>query len=284
MKTNKEQVVKISLQGEVRHPVFSGYKISSDGVPEIFPGTCGITYNFKVGQQCMELAGDHVEPGVSIHNPKGVRESDALMYLSCIGNEAKIISGDAKGKKGWVTGKHGGIENVIIDFSDDIMEELSVGDKIQIKGYGQGFKLLDYPEVTVMNIDPDLFEKLGIKEINGELHCPVVAKIPAYLMGSGIGTASGATGDYDIMTGDKEKNKELGINNLRFGDLVLLEDCDNTYGRGYLKGSSTLGIVVHSNCIKSGHGPGVVTILSCKKPIIKGEIAKDANVSFYRNK
>lgn len=283
MKTNREQVVKISLQGEIRQPIFMGYKISSEGYPEILPGTCGITYNFKVGDSCMELAGDHVEPGVSIYHPKDV-ESNALMHLACIGNEAKIISGDAKGKKGYVTGKHGGIENVILDFPKDVLEDMAIGDKIQIKGYGQGLKLLDYPEIHIMNIDPDLFEKLEIKEEDRKLKVAVVTKIPAYLMGSGIGTFSGSTGDYDIMTADKEKNKEFGIDKLRFGDIVLLEDCDNTFGRGYLKGSVSVGVIVHSNCIKSGHGPGVVTILSSKKTVIEGVLKDDANIAKYINK
>nr|WP_307775688.1 DUF4438 domain-containing protein [uncultured Cetobacterium sp.] len=280
MKTNKEQVVKISLQGEIRQPIFAGYKVSSEGVPEILPGTCGITYNFKIGDSCMDISGDHVEPGVSIHHPKD-RESKALMNLSCIGNEAKVITGDAKGKKGRVTGKHGGIDNVIIDFPKDVLDDLAIGDKIQIKGYGQGFKLLSHPKISVMNIDPDFFEKIGVKENGGKLEVPVVTRIPAYLMGSGIGVFSASEADYDIMTADKEKNKEFGIDKLRFGDIVLLEDCDNTYGVGYLKGSVTIGVVVHSDCIKSGHGPGVTVIMSCKESLISGIIDKDANIGNY---
>ena len=205
------------------------------------------------------------------------------MNLSCIGNEAKVITGDAKGKKGWVTGKHGGIDNVIIDFPEDVLENLSIGDKIQIKGFGQGFKLLTHPKISVMNLDPNLFEKLNIKIEDNKLIVPIVTKIPAYLMGSGIGSASASNGDYDIMTADSEQNKKFGIDKLRFGDLVLLEDCDNTYGIGYLKGSVTVGVVVHSNCIKSGHGPGVTVIMSSKESLIIGEINNNANRNNYYN-
>jgi len=77
------------------------------------------------------------------------------------------------------------------------------------------------------------------------LEVPVVTEIPAYLMGSGIGSATAFSGDYDIMTGDLEANKQFGIDELRFGDLVLLRDCDNTYGRQYLKGSVSIGVIVH---------------------------------------
>ena len=132
------------------------------------------------------------------------------------------------------------------------------------------------------NIDPRLFEKLNIKENSkGILEVPVVTEIPAYLMGSGVGGATAFSGDYDIMTGDKNANEKFGINKLRFGDLVLLKDCDNTNGRQYLEGSISIGVIVHSDCIKSGHGPGVTVIMSCKTSKIKGVIDEKANIGNY---
>ncbi len=56
-------------------------------------------------------------------------------------------------------------------------------DKILVKGYGQGLALVDYPQVKIMSIDPELFGKLNIREENGKLVVPVAAVIPAYLMG-----------------------------------------------------------------------------------------------------
>lgn len=281
MKTNKDKLVKVALRGEIRHPVFGSYKVSHEGNPVILPGTGGITYNHRVGDSCMDLVGDHVEPGVSIYHPSK-RESDALMYLSCVGNEAVVTTGDAKGARGWVTGSHGGIENVILDFTLEDMEKMDIGDRIQIRSFGQGLELTDYPDIKVMNIDPDLLGKIGIEEKNSILEVPVAAKIPAYLMGSGIGTASAATGDYDIMTADPAANEKFGIDNLKFGDIILLEDCDNTYGRGYLKGARSLGVVVHSDCVKMGHGPGVMVILSSKKSMIEGRLSSEANIANYR--
>lgn len=280
MKTNKDKLVKISLRGEIRHPVFGSYKIGHEGEANILPGTGGITYSHRVGDSCMNLVGDHVEPGVSIYHPSK-RESDALMYLSCIGNEAIVTSGDAKGARGWVTGSHGGIENLILDFELEHMEKMDIGDRIQVRSFGQGLELLDYPDIKVMNIDPALLEKISIKEVKEGLEVPVVTVIPSYLMGSGVGSASAASGDYDIMTADSEANLKFGLNDLRFGDLVLLEDCDNTYGRGYLKGSRSVGVIVHSNCIKMGHGPGVMVILTSKTSIIHGRIEKSANIKNF---
>lgn len=83
------------------------------------------------------------------------------------------------------------------------------------------------------------------------------------------------------MTGDKEANEKYGINELRFGDIVLLQDCNNCFGRDYLKGSVTIGVVVHSDCIKAGHGPGVTAIMSCSVSKIRGRKDKNANIAYY---
>lgn len=282
LRTNKEKVVMQSVQGKIHHPISAAsvYRISHMGEPMVLPATGGITYNVKLGDSAFGWAGDHVEPGVSIKNDNS-SENIALMTLSCIGNEAKVISGDAKGATGYVTGMHGGIDHVLIYFAQEDLEKMSVDDKILIKAHGQGLSLLDYPNVKVMTIDPELFLKLGIEEKNGKLFVPVTAVVPAYLMGSGIGSGSAYNGDYDIMTADEEEIKRLGLDKLKFGDIVLLQDCDNTYGRGYLKGAVTIGVVIHSDCIKMGHGPGITTIMTCKENLIEGILSEKANIKNY---
>lgn len=273
-----------SVQGKIHSPISSNpFRINREGIAEVLPATGGITYNVEIGDSCMEWVGDHIEPGVSIKNDN-VNENNALMLLSCIGNEAKVVSGEAKGAKGYVTGMHGGIEHVLIYFSEDDMEKMAIGDSILIKAYGQGLKIEDYSDIKCMNIDPNLFDKLGIKENEeGIIEVPVVTEVPAYLMGSGVGSLTAFSGDYDIMTGDEEANKEFGLDKLRFGDLVLLRDCDNTNGRQYLKGAVSIGVVVHSDCIKSGHGPGITVIMSSKTTKIKGIKSQDANIAYYLN-
>lgn len=279
IKTNKEKVVKWSVQGKIHHPIGGNYRITHEGNPMILPATGGISYNVKIGDSAFGWAGDHVEPGVSIRN-ENQSENAALMTFACIGNEAKIVSGEAKGKCGYVTGMHGGIDHVLINFENEILEDLAIDDKIMIKAYGQGLKLEDYENVKIMNIDPNLFEKLNIKEDN-KLKVNVVAKVPPYLMGSGIGSPSAYAGDYDIMTADIEEIKRLGLDKLKFGDIVLLQDCDNTYGVGFLKGSVSIGVIVHSDCVKSGHGPGVTVIMTSKESVIEGVIDENANIGNY---
>ena len=283
IKTNKDKIVMRSVGGKIHSPIISNpYRIDRNGIGKIVPATGGITYNYQIGDNCMELVGDHVEPGVSIKNQNDM-ENRALMVLSCIGNTAIIKSGDAKGAKGFVTGSHGGIDHTLIYFNKEILDKLDLDDKILIKAYGQGLEIEGYEDIICMNIDPLLLENIGIKEINGQLEVPVVTEIPAFMMGSGIGSATAFEGDYDIMTGDIEAVKKYGIDKLKFGDIVLLKDCDNTYGRDYLKGAVSIGVIVHSNCIKSGHGPGVTTILSSKTSKLIGRIDKNSNIKHYLN-
>ena len=282
IKTNKERLVKQSVQGKIHHPTSapSPYRISHKGEPFVVPATGGITYNVKLGDAAFGWVGDHIEPGVSIKNDNA-QENVALNTLACIGNEAKVVSGDAKGAKGFVTGMHGGIDHVLVYFKEEDLEKMAVDDKILIKAHGQGLGLPEVPEVMVMNIDPELFLKLGIEVQEGKIKIPVVAEVPPYLMGSGIGSPTSFNGDYDIMTADEDAVKNNGLDKLRFGDLVLLRDCDNTYGRGYLKGAVSIGIVIHSDCIKMGHGPGITTIMTCKEPLIEGILSEKANIKNF---
>ena len=286
VKTNEDKIVKISVIGEIASPVKrSPYRITHDGRVVALPGTGGITYNLRVGDLATGWKADHVEPGVSIEN----KENDArfktlanngLNILACVGNEATVVgTSDAKGEKGTVVGKHGGIEHVMVDFSEEVMEKLVIGDKMQIKAFGQGLELLDYPDIRVMNIDPGFVNKINFGEKNGKLAIPVTHKVPAKIMGSGLGADQVYSGDYDIQLFDEGTNKEYGLDNLRFGDLVAIMDTDHSYGRVYLKDAVSVGIVVHSDCVISGHGPGVTTLFTSTKGIIEPVIDSGANIA-----
>ena len=139
MKTNKTQLVKMAVMTEVSHPTLrkTGYVTTTEGKVEVYPSVGGITYNFRIGDSALDLMADHVEPGVSTRNsgPSAGEYSAnaALNVLACIGNKAVVISGDAKGKQGVVTGKHGGIDHVMVDFEPNILAMLNIGDKIRIE-------------------------------------------------------------------------------------------------------------------------------------------------------
>ena len=281
LRTNVEKLVKISVIGEISSPIFrrSAYRISSDGRPLVLPGVGGITYNVRVGDLAVGWAADHVEPGVSVKNKESEDANRALNILACVGNEAIVVSGDAKGDRGVVTGKHGGIEHVLIDFPPETLEKLLIGDKILIKAFGLGLELVDYPEIKVMNIDPHFFEAIGVKSLGDKIEVPVTHIIPASIMGSGLGADQSYSGDYDIQLFDESIVREYGLDDLRLGDLVAIQDADNSYGRIYLKGAVSIGIVVHSNCVTAGHGPGVTTLMASRSGKIVPRINPDANIA-----
>jgi hypothetical protein len=282
LRTNRDKLVCLSVMGVVAPPVRSTpYRVDRDGVPFVLPGVGGISYNVKVGDPAFGWAGDHIEPGVSTAadvDKRGEPKNQAYNVLACVGNTAVVVSGDAKGARGVVTGMHGGIEHVLVDFADADLDRLCIDDKIQIRSVGQGLRLLDYPGISVFNLDPDLLDRMGIEEHDGKLVVPVTTRIPAKFMGSGLGSASAASGDYDITTSEQEELKELGIDQLRFGDLVALEDCDNRFGRSYRRGALTIGVVVHSDCLLAGHGPGVTTIFTAIDGSLTAREDKEANI------
>ncbi len=287
MKINRENLVRLSVTGEIDHPTLrkTGYIVTSSGRIAVYPSVGGISYNVRIGQPAIGWMADHVEPGVSLRNMgKSVGEyspNAALNVLACIGNEAVVVSGEARGARGYVTGKHGGIDHIMVDFEPVILEKLNIGDKILIKSFGVGLRLLDYfPDILVMNIDPDLLLKLNIQ--NGKkLRIGVTHKIPAKLMGAGLGSASAYSGDYDIQLFDEKSIQEFQLNTLRFGDIVAIIDSDASNGWIYKEGAVTIGVIVHSNSVISGHGPGVTTILTSSSGMIEPFLDNQANLINY---
>ncbi len=284
---NLEKLIKVAVVGEVASPVLrEGYQVSHEGKPLNLPSIGGITYNVKVGDFVRGLVGDHIEPGVSTYNKEGKdgrysQENFGYNILSCIGNKAVLISGKAKGKEGVVTGIHGGAEHVLIDFPDEVLEKIVYGDKVQVIAFGLGLLIENFPDVKIFNLDPDLLLKINPKIKNKRIQIPVVAKVPPYLMGSGLGYGPVVSGDYDITMADEKIIKKLDLDKLRFGDLVAIEDTDNSFGRTYRPGAITIGVVVHSDCVLAGHGPGVTTIMTCAEKKIEPVINKNANIGFF---
>ena len=284
LKTNEKQIVEFLLQCQPGPPrARDTWGIDHEGTPFILPSIGGITLNIQAGDPAFGWAGDHVEPGVSCtaNTSKPFEHPNVSLQLySCAGNKARVISGEAKEAIGTVLGHHGGSEHVIVDFPREVKEKLTYDDKIIIHAKGQGLQLIDYPEIMLYNLDPDLLIKMEIKETGeGKLEVPVTTLVPAACMGSGIGAAHVAKGDYDIVTSDPASVAEYHLDQIRFGDFVALMDHDNRYGRAYRQGAVTIGIVVHSDCRIAGHGPGVTTLMTCKTSLIKPVIDPRANIA-----
>ena len=94
------------------------------------------------------------------------------------------------------------------------------------------------------------------------LHVPVAKIVPAAIMGSGLGRATVARGDYDIQTFDPQMVAQYGLDELRFGDIVAITDADHRYGRIFRTGAVSIGIVAHGRSFIAGHGPGVTSLMT----------------------
>ena len=285
LKTNAEKLIKISVMGEIASPTIrSVYNISANGKPLVLPGVGGITYNLRIGDPACGWEADHVEPCVSVENKEndarsGQAANTAFNVLSCVGNQATVATGEAKGAKGIVTGKHGGIEHVLVDFQSEVLEKLVLGDRILVKAYGIGLKLLDFPEIKILNIDPCLLEAWNPQPTGGKLEVPVSHIVPAAIMGSGLGANQVNSGDYDIQMFDEKMVDQYGLKSLRLGDLVAIIDADHSFGRIYRQGAVSVGVVVHTNCVTAGHGPGVTTLMTSSEGKIIPKISQTANIA-----
>lgn len=281
LRTNHEDLPILLVQGEVRHSRSSqGYRLDPDGNAFVLPGTGGITFNAKIGDRACGWAADHLEPGVTTRNSD---EGFNAAYggLSCVGNVAIVASGDAKGARGFVTGKHGGCEHLICHFDDETMEQMSIGDKVNVRAQGQGMKLLDYPDILLRSMSPELLAAMNIETDGKRLRVGVAKIVPASIMGSGLGASTSYWGDYDITLHDQKITEKYGLNDLRFGDIVALVDADTRYGRTYRTGAVTIGVVVHSDCVLAGHGPGVTTLMATKTKLIEPFLDDNANLKNF---
>jgi len=285
---NAEELVEQAVIGEISQPAMreSIYRVKADGSVAMVPGTGSITYNYRTGDSAIDMAGNHVEPAVSIYNldSDGSRtgnDNRALNALSMIGNKVRIVSGEAAGETGWVIGKHGGVEHVMVDFAPEVYDHLVIGDRMQVRSVGGGMRLTNVEDVRVFNASPDLIDALNANgagiTAEGRLRVPVTHVIPAKIMGSGLGRDHVYTGDYDIQMFDEDVNERYDLNSLRFGDIVAISDADHSHGRTWLGGAISVGVVVHGKTMTAGHGPGVTTLFT--SPIGNIELVEDAEAN-----
>ena len=275
LKTNEKKLIKMSIGGYVTQPSFKnpGYIPDNDGNSVILPGMYGVVNNVKVGDKAFGWNGDHIEPGVSIDS-ENINEHFALHYLVCTGNKAIVRSGEAKGKTGIVTGEHA---RNLIHFEQNILEKICVGDQIDIITHGRGLKLLDFPEIKIKKIDPNLLKSMNFKVENKKLIVDVAIELPIKIMGSGAELNSEYV-DQDLMSGDRSLMKKLKIDQMKLGDLIVINHADHRWGRSYKKDHVSIAICIHGDSVMTGHGPGIMTIMTGTKKNLGWRINKKANL------
>ena len=287
LRLNETDLVIAMVSGQIAHPVAQGnpYRIGYDGASRVLPGTGGIAVNQRIGDRCVGLSGDHVEPGVALHNNGreviGPRNgpNNALLTYACVGNRATVISGPCPGQRGLVTGKHGGVNHVLVDYPTRVLERLCIGDRIQIRSAGLGLRLLDFPSISVMNASPELLRRWQIRPLSGRLMVRVTHRIPAQLMGSGLGKNSALRGDYDIQIADPELRRQFRLGRLRYGDFVAIVGSATGHGPSVRSAQTTVGVVVHGDSTVSGHGPGVAPLLSAPSSLLNLVHDPNANLA-----
>ncbi len=283
--TNVEKLVKISVIGEVANPSMpplpaSPYIISADGEPLLIPAYGGLVYNVKIGDRAVGWAAELIQAGVSIKN-SDAGAHNALSVYACIGNPARIVSGQASGAAGVVTGKSGRFaDHVVCHFKQADLEKLSPGDKVQIKAFGVGLRFTDFPLVDIKSCDPDLLGKMQIIIQQERLVVPVKAMVPNTIVGAGSGFQS-ENKVINLQMTDPDIRREAKLDSLCFGDLVGVQDWDSRYTHGYLRGSVAVGVVSQGASVRSGFGPGITVIMTGSAGQIQPKVVREANIANY---
>lgn len=266
IQTNAADIVTVSVMGQVANPSLSGlpaepYRLDADGRAFLWPTFGGIVYNVTVGDSAFGWSGDCIHPSVSIAHPDA-NKNRGLNVFACVGNEALIVSGAAKGARGVVTGKSGRFsDQVIIHFDSETRRKIAVDDRILVKSEGAGLSVPACPDVHFKSLSPALFDALPKRIEDDVLMMGVCAKIPPHLVGAGAGLTSEG-GSLHIQSTDRAELAKLGLDGLRLGDVVAIEDTDSRYNHGYLRGAMGIGIIGQTDGPRAGYGPGMTVVMT----------------------
>ena len=138
-------------------------------------------------------------------------------------------------------------------------------------------KLLDFPEIEIKKIDPNLFKSMNFKVENKKLIVDVAIELPIKIMGSGAELNSEYV-DQDLMSGDRSLMKKLKIDQMKLGDLIVINHADHRWGRSYKKDHVSIALCIHGDSVMTGHGPGIMTVMTGTKKNLGWRINKKANL------
>lgn len=279
--TNKNSLPVKAVIGEIAPSTVQGFGLMAmdpDGKGHYRVQNGGITYNYRLGDSCMGLTGENLQPGIST---KGSGAYDGMTYgfYCCVGNEVTIAAGPLSGKKGFVTGKVTGA-GITVDFDNEIVQQMCGDERFYIKACGVGLAIDGEENVALHNMDPAFFEKLNVTKEDDTYLVNVKTVLPGYLVGPAIG-GSVITNCAEIMSDHGPCDEEFGLNNLCVGDIVAITDLDTTSGRTVYNGAVTIGVIVSGDSITLGGGPGIMTIMSSRATVIKPVLCEEANIKNY---
>jgi hypothetical protein len=283
---NTDRLVQISVAGEVAPAMLPGrlggssFLPGHDGRSHLVPPWGGVTRNVRLGDPARGWAAERVEPGASIYN-RDHAANQALLFLACIGNEATVMAGGAQGARGVVTGKHGRFaETVMVQFDQDVLPKLAVGDRVLVVAWGTGLALAECPEVHMKSISPPVATALVTTVRDGVAQVPVRAIVPPELAGAGLGLSSDA-GSLSIQTADHRRLEEHGLTDLHLGDLVAFRDLDCRWTNCYRRGAWSVAVVSAGDSVQAGYGVVTTIVITTPDGRLSPHLDPAANISKY---
>lgn len=281
--TNRADLIAVSVAGAVAHPSLpplpaEPYRLAADGTPFLLPSWGGLVYNVSVGDRAFGWAADCIHPGVSIRQAEDTRNRGLVTY-ACVGNRATVMTGAAAGARGVVTGKSGRFsEQLIVHLPKAVRATMAVGDQIVVRAEGVGLAFTQHPAIVARSLSPELLAVMPLREGAGHLVAGVTARIPAHLVGAGLGLTSEG-GSVHLQSTDRALIAELGLDRLRLGDLVALDDTDSRFNHGYLRGARAIGVVCSTDGPRAGYGPGITVLLTAPAGELGSVEAPGANLA-----
>lgn len=248
---------------------------------------CGISYNVRLGDSVFGWSEDLIEPGIvsAILADDGSETclNHGLARICSIGNKVKVISGEARGLEGVIIGRSIAIPDaVIIDFPERVYQKIIAGDHLWILARGRRAVFVDYPSIRSYGIDPEMLNKFELQQagrtrlmmpvcffMTADYFTPVDEKhfVPQLLC-----SFHGA---------DSREIQKLGIDNMRFGDLIAIIDLDCTEGFKKKPGAVTIGMVMLSPVSVWDIAFGVLILLTCDEGRIVPVINPNANIGHH---
>ena len=77
---------------------------------------------------------------------------------------------------------------------------------------------------------------------------------------------------------DRSLLAELGLDQLRLGDVVAFEDTDSRYNHGHLRGARAIGVVASTDGPRPGYGPGIAVLMTAPDGRLGSFESPDANL------
>ena len=266
---NAGRLVRTRLSAIIQ-PTRANAAVAPDGRLQVRPGQGGVALGIALGSPAGGWVADHLEPGVSLSHPDPAANS-ALQTLACVGNRVTMVDGPAAGAEGVVFGKHGA---VLAMFAGADLARIAPSEWAVIVAQGVGLAVEGEPDFVCHSCSPRLLERLLVgRDARDRLRVLIRRVLPAETAAAGIGMPVWRF-NMDLHV-DQGPLAEL-TGDLRFGDIVAVQDQDHRFGRQYRKGWLCVGVIAHGVSIAGGHGFGFMTLLTAPSDRIVLEQTDDA--------